>query len=331
MEICPWSPSSENTLGIKTQDMTGTDSSLSPTPYRDFGSWIRRQFPFRVQKLSVDAGFSCPNRDGRVSTGGCTFCDNRTFNPSYCRPEKSIRQQIEDGKEFFRHKYPDMRYLAYFQAFSNTYAPLDVLKRRYEEALSADGVVGLVIGTRPDCVPDETLDYLEQLSRQTFLIVEYGIESTCEETLLRINRGHTFAQARAVIDATAERGITTSGHVIIGLPGESPADIIRQAAHISATRLHILKCHQLQVIRGTRLAEEYRQQPFHVFTPDEYIETIGEYLRHLRPDIIVERFVSQSPAGMVLAPHWGLKNHEFANRLMQHLRARGIHQGELFE
>ena len=298
--------------------------------YNSFSKWIRERFPFRVQKISVDASFSCPNRDGSISSGGCSFCDNRTFNPSYCNRTLSIGQQISDGKAFFARKYPDMKYLAYFQAYSNTYADLDTIRRRYEEALACDGVVGLVVGTRPDCISDELLDYLERLNRQTFLTVEYGIESTCDATLERINRGHTFECSRRAIAATHDRGIITGGHIIVGLPGESAADIIRQAESISLTKLDILKIHQLQIIRGTRLAEEYAAKPFHVFSVDEYIRTIGEYIQHLRKDIVIERFVSQSPKGLLLAPDWGLKNYEFTNRLNNYLRERNIRQGSLF-
>lgn len=298
--------------------------------YNSFSKWIRERFPFRVQKISVDAGFSCPNRDGSISSGGCSFCDNRTFNPSYCNGTLSIGRQISDGKAFFARKYPDMKYLAYFQAYSNTYASLDTIRRRYEEALACDDVVGLVVGTRPDCISDELLDYLERLNRQTFLTVEYGIESTCDATLERINRGHTFECSRRAIAATHNRGIITGGHIIVGLPGESAADIIRQAGSISQTKLDILKIHQLQIIRGTRLAEEYLAKPFHVFSVDEYIRTIGEYIQHLRKDIVIERFVSQSPKGLLLAPDWGLKNYEFTNRLNNYLRERNIRQGSLF-
>lgn len=298
--------------------------------YNSFSKWIRERFPFRVQKISVDAGFSCPNRDGSISSGGCSFCDNRTFNPSYCNGTLSIGRQISDGKAFFARKYPDMKYLAYFQAYSNTYASLDTIRRRYEEALACDDVVGLVVGTRPDCISDELLDYLERLNRQTFLTVEYGIESTCDATLKRINRGHTFECSRRAIAATHDRGIITGGHIIVGLPGESAADIIRQAKSISLTKLDILKIHQLQIIRGTRLAEEYAAKPFHVFSVDEYIRTIGEYIQHLRKDIVIERFVSQSPKGLLLAPDWGLKNYEFTNRLNNYLHERNIRQGSLF-
>lgn len=297
--------------------------------YNDYGTWIRSKFPFRVQKISVNAGFSCPNRDGKTGLGGCIFCDNRTFNPDYCDSSLSIRKQLEAGKDFFRHKYPEMKYLAYFQAYTNTYAPLDSLKRMYEEALDTEDVVGIIIGTRPDCMPDELLDYLEELSKQTFVIVEYGIESANDNTLRLINRGHTFECARDTIERTAERGIITGGHIIIGLPGEDADESLRQAPVISSLRLDILKIHQMQIIRGTRLANIYEKEPFHLYSADEYIKIIAGYIQRLRPGIIIERFVSQSPKELLIAPKWGLKNYEFTNLLVNNLKKNGIYQGQL--
>ncbi|WP_444392385.1 TIGR01212 family radical SAM protein [Prevotella sp.] len=299
--------------------------------YNDYGAWMRRLFPFRVQKISIDAGFSCPNRDGHISHGGCTFCDNRTFNPSYCQPSKSITEQITEGKEFFRHKYPDMKYLAYFQAFSNTYATLDTLQRRYEEALSAEDVVGIVIGTRPDCVSDEILNYLESLNQQTFMIVEYGIESVSDDTLRRVNRGHNFECSRRAIIETHNRGILTGAHIILGLPGESAEDNVRQANIISALPIDILKLHQLQIIRGTQLAAEYERQPFNLYTADEYIDLCRRYIERLRPDMVLERFVSQSPKELLVAPKWGLKNYEFANSFVNYMKRMDSWQGKYAE
>ena len=283
--------------------------------YNDYSSWIRKQFPFRVQKISIDAGFSCPNRDGKISTGGCTFCDNHTFNPAYCNRRKSITEQLQEGKKFFARKYPEMKYLAYFQAYSNTYADINTLRTRYEEALQTEDIVGLVIGTRPDCVSEELLDYLEQLNQQTFLLVEYGIESANDETLRRINRGHNFACSRRAIEQTHERGILTGAHIILGLPGEDENESLRQAPIISSLPIDVLKIHQMQIIKGTKLAQEYEQDPFHLYTVDEYIHLIIQYIKRLRKDIVLERFVSQSPADLLIAPKWGLKNHEFTNLL----------------
>ncbi len=298
--------------------------------YNDYGTWIRRQFPYRVQKISIDAGFTCPNRDGRISTGGCIYCDNRTFNPSYCQRRHSVTQQLEEGKRFFAHKYPDMKYLAYFQAFTNTYAPLSQLKALYEEALQVDDIVGIVIGTRPDCVSDELLDYLAELNQRTFVLVEYGIESANNDTLLRINRGHSFEQSQEAIQRTHQRGLLTGAHIILGLPGEDAAESLRQASIISSLPIDILKIHQMQIIRGTRLAEEFAANPFHIYTVDEYIKLIAEYIQRLRPDLILERFVSQSPKELLIAPHWGLKNYEFTNLLVNCLKQNKIYQGQFF-
>lgn len=298
--------------------------------YNEFGQWLREQFPYKVQKISINAGFTCPNRDGTRGWGGCTYCNNQTFNPEYCRTEKSVTQQLEEGRRFFAHKYPDMRYLAYFQAYTNTYGDIQRLISLYEEALSTKDVVGLVIGTRPDCMPDELLDYLEKLNQRTFLLVEYGIESTCDETLRRINRGHTFAETEKAVRETASRGIRVGGHVILGLPGESHEMIISQANDVSALPLTTLKLHQLQLIRGTRMAHEYELHPeeFHLYGVDEYIDLVIDYVEHLRPDMVLERFVSQSPRELLIAPDWGLKNHEFTARVRRRMEERESYQGK---
>lgn len=288
--------------------------------YHDFGTWIRKQLPFRVQKISIDAGFTCPNRDGRIGIGGCIFCDNKSFNPSYCSHKKSVTEQLEDGKRFFAKKYPDMKYLAYFQAYTNTYDAVDKLKQLYEEALIVEDVVGIVIGTRPDCVSSELLDYLEELNKRTFLIVEYGIESCNDDTLRYINRGHDFACTRKAVEETAKRGIYVGGHVIMGLPGEDASESLRQAPIISSLPLTMLKIHQMQIIKGTRLAKIYKEQPFHLYTVEEYIDLITQYIGLLRSDLVLERFVTQSPPEMLIAPKWGLKNYEFTNLLNNRLR-----------
>ena len=300
------------------------------TPYyNDYGTWIRRQFPYRVQKISIDAGFTCPNRDGRISTGGCIYCDNRTFNPSYCQRRLKVSAQLDEGKQFFAHKYPDMKYLAYFQAFTNTYAPIAQLKALYEEALQVEDIVGIVIGTRPDCVSDELLDYLAELNERTFVLVEYGLESANNATLQRINRGHSFEQSVSALERTHQRGLLTGAHIILGLPGEDAAESLRQAPILSQLPIDILKIHQMQIILGTKLAEMYEREPFHIYSVDEYIELIAQYIQRLRPDMVLERFVSQSPKELLIAPHWGLKNYEFTNKLVNYLKAKNIHQGQL--
>lgn len=292
--------------------------------YVEFGPWLQSELGCKVQKISVNAGMTCPNRDGTLGTGGCTFCNNQTFNPAYCRTEKSVTQQLEEGKQFFARKYPAMKYLAYFQAYTNTYAELDRLVSLYEEALRVPDVVGLVIGTRPDCMPDNLLDYLEELNRRTFLIVEYGVESANDETLLRINRGHTFRQSCEAIRRTAERGIRVGAHVILGFPWEPFDELMRQAEEIGRLPLTTLKLHQLQVIRGTQLAREYAEYPWAVPTAEEYIDLVLHYISRLPYGLVMERFVSQSPPEMVIAPQWGLKNHEFANLLRNRMVKFGL-------
>lgn len=300
-------------------------------PYNDFGSWLRRRFPYPVQKISIDAGFTCPNRDGLVGRGGCAYCDNSTFSPAYCNRRKSVAEQMEEGKSFFASKYPTMKYLAYFQAFTNTYGSLPTLQRLYEEALAVPDTVGIVIGTRPDCVSDELLDYLAELNKQCLVMVEYGVETANDDTLRRISRGHTFACSVSAIERTKARGITTGAHIILGLPGETAEESLRQAPIISRLTVDILKIHQLQIIRGTRLAAEYEREPFHVYELHEYIDVVIRYLERLRSDLIIERFVSQSPPEKVIAPRWGIKNHEFTHLLLSQMKVRNTFQGRLAE
>ncbi|MBO5699310.1 MAG: TIGR01212 family radical SAM protein [Bacteroidaceae bacterium] len=298
--------------------------------YTDFSHFLKKFFDFKVQKISVNAGFTCPNRDGTVGWGGCTYCNNQTFNPDYCETHKTITQQIEEGKQFFARKYPDMKFLAYFQAYTNTYDQLDVLKAKYEEALAVDGVVGLVVGTRPDCVSDELLRYLKDLSARCFVLVEYGVESVSNETLLRINRGHTFEQAVDTIHRTAKIGLPVGAHFILGLPGESWDDIVRSASVISQLPLDTIKLHQLQIVRGTRMAREYQENPkdFTLFSADEYASLVVDFLEHLTTRIAVERFTSQSPAELLMAPNWGLKNYQFVELVKKKLRLRSSYQGK---
>lgn len=281
----------------------------------DYGTWLREQLGVKAQKISINAGFSCPNRDGVKGTGGCTYCNNQTFNPDYCAPTKSVTQQLEEGKRFFSRKYPEMKYLAYFQAYTNTYAPLSRLISLYEEALRVPDVVGLIIGTRPDCMPPELLDYLTELNQRTFLIIEYGIESANDLTLQRIRRGHTFQCSREAVCRTAERGIRVGAHVILGLPGEDHDELMRQARLIRDLPLTTLKLHQLQIIRGTQMECEFIAHPWPMPTVEEYIRLVRDYIVQLPPTIVLERFVSTSPSHLLVAPRWGLKNHEFVHLL----------------
>lgn len=300
--------------------------------YADMGSYLAARFPYKVQKISLHAGFSCPNRDGTKGRGGCTYCNNQTFSPDYCHTGRSITEQLDEGIAFFARKYPDMKYLAYFQAYTNTYGATPYLAACYEEALAHEGVVGLIIGTRPDCMPPDLLAYLSDLARDRYLMVEYGIESTCDETLARVNRGHDYASAVDAVRRTAEAGIPVGAHMILGLPGESRETILSHAGRLSALPLTMVKLHQLQLIRGTRLAQEYEQglADIYPYIVTEYVDLAIDFIERLRPDIVLERFVSQSPDALLIAPRWGLKNHEFTARLLQRMRERNTWQGRLW-
>lgn len=300
--------------------------------YCGYGDFLKTRFDCKVQKISVNAGFTCPNRDGKKGRGGCTYCNNQTFSPEYCLPSKSVTEQMWEGIGFFSRKYPDMRYLAYFQAYTNTYGDLQQLIDKYEEALRVPGVVGLIIGTRPDCMPDDLLCYLEELNRRVFVTVEYGVESTLDRTLDEINRGHTYLESADAVFRTAGRQITTGAHLILGLPGESREEMLGHADRLSQLPLTTLKLHQLQLIRGTRMSAQYEENPalFRLYTADEYIDLAIDFIERLRPDLVIERFVSQSPKELLIAPDWGLKNYEFTNRLLNRLADRNTRQGRLY-
>ncbi len=299
--------------------------------YHAFVDWLRARYGGRLQKIVIDAGFTCPNRDGSLSTGGCTYCDNAAFHPAYSTPQKSIAQQIDEGIEFHRGRYRGTsRYLAYFQPYSNTYAPLEKLKRLYEEALSHPAVEGIVVGTRPDCVDDAKLDYLAELARKHIVLLEFGIESCYDRTLARINRGHTFAQAEAAVRAASERGLTVGAHFILGLPGESREEMLAAADKINALPLTSVKFHQLQLIKGTRMAAEYAAHPeaFVTFALDEYLDFFIDLLERLRPDLCIERFAGEVPPRFVERTPWGLiRNAELLRLLEARLEERDTRQG----
>lgn len=300
--------------------------------YNDFSGHFRKKFNGRVQKISIDAGFSCPNRDGLKGSGGCSYCNNRTFSPEYCNLGKSVTSQLKEGIDFFSRKYKSMQYLAYFQSYSNTYAPLANLKALYEEALSHPEVVGLVIATRPDCVNTEILDYLQSLALDHYIMVEFGVESHKNASLDRMNRGHHFEESVWALNETARRNIHNCAHLILGLPGENETDWLDQAKVISKLPVENLKLHQLQIHKGTRMYREYLQNEadFNMFTVDQYLDLTVKYLELLNPRIIVERFVSEAPDELLIAPRWGLKNFEFTARLEKLLAERDTWQGRLF-
>jgi radical SAM protein (TIGR01212 family) len=299
--------------------------------FNAYSNYFRKEFGERIQKLSIDAGFTCPNRDGSRGHGGCTYCDNNAFNPSYCDPEKSVGQQVREGIAFHEWRYRRARkYLAYFQPYSNTYAPLEDLKNKYEQALRFPEIIGLVIGTRPDCIDEEKLEYFSELSKTHYLIIEYGIESCYNKTLKRINRGHSFEDSIDAIEKTHRAGIKSGAHMIIGLPGETREEILAEAGILSELPLNNIKFHQLQIIKGTAMEKEYVEYPddFTFFSLDEYIDLIIEFIERLNPSFIIERFSGEVPPRFQAVPGWGsIRNEQVLEKIEAELEKRNTYQG----
>ena len=292
-------------------------------PFKSYSKYIRETFGERVQKISVDGGFTCPNRDGTKGRGGCTYCNNDTFNPIYTSGKKSITQQLNEGIAFFEPKYKTQKYLAYFQAYTNTYDSIERLENLYNEALSHPKVIGLVVSTRPDTINNEVVDLLAKLANKYYVVVELGIESTKDESLEIINRCHTFQDTINAYNLLKDKNIHLGGHLIIGLQGETRKDFINHAKQVSELPIEFLKLHQLQIIKGTKMAKEFARNPnnFKLFTVDEYIDEVILFLKNLRPDIILERFSSESPKDMLIAPRWGgLKNFEITDKIRNKLK-----------
>lgn len=306
--------------------------SFSGLPYNSYNEYFKRTFGGRVQKVSIDAGFTCPNRDGSIARGGCTYCNNDAFNPSYCHPSKPISVQVSEGIEFHRVRYRRaMKYLAYLQTYSNTYAPLWDLKRIYEDALSHKDVIGLIIGTRPDCIDEAKLRLLAELSRERYIMVEYGVETTNNRTLERINRGHTWEQSKEAIERTSAMGIKTGAHLIFGLPGETREEMLERVDEISALPLTTVKFHQLQIVKNTLMAHDYLKDPasFSLFTLEEYIDFIIRFIERLNPDFIIERFTGEVPPRFLVTPPWGnLRSDQVTVRIIEEMERRNTYQGK---
>jgi radical SAM protein (TIGR01212 family) len=303
--------------------------------YNSYSEYFRREFGTRVQKVTIDAGFTCPNRDGSKAVGGCTYCNNDAFNPSYCQPRKSITQQITEGVEFHQVRYRRSKnYLAYFQPYSNTYGSLEYLKSLYDEALVFPGVIGLVIGTRPDCIDEKKLEYFARLAEKHYVIIEYGIESCYNRTLERINRGHTFEESEAAIRKTASYGIHTGAHLIFGLQDETEEEMLAEAAIVSKLPLDTIKFHQLQIIKDTRMAEEYLKDPlqFNLFSLEKYIDFIVRFTERLNSAFVIERFTGEAPPRFQAGPTWGnLRSEQVQMLIEKEMEDRETWQGKLFE
>lgn len=301
--------------------------------WNDYSSYIRRTFGERVQKISVNAGFTCPNRDGKISRDACMYCTNKSFSPFYCNPDDSVSKQLEKGVAFFSPKYKAQKYLAYFQTYTNTYADVDTLKSKYDEALSVHDVIGLVISTRPDCVDDKKFELLADYAKNKYVEIEFGLESTKNSTLELINRGHTYEQAVEAINKANDYGLMCGVHLILGLPYESEEDMYLHAKKISELPISTLKLHQMQVLKDTRLENFYEKEPQSIIdlSLDNYVRIASNFLDMLNPDIIVERLTSESPRNMLIYPDWnGKKNFEIAHIVNSYMKSNGMFQGRKY-
>lgn len=302
--------------------------------FNAYSDYFKRIFGGRVQKVTLDVGFNCPNRDGKVAYGGCTYCNNDAFNPSYNNPQKSVQLQIDEGIEFHANRYRRAdKFLAYFQAYSNTYKSLEELKAIYNQALEKEGIIGLVIGTRSDCIDEAKLEYFAELSEKYYVILEYGIESCYDETLKSINRGHDFQSAVDAIQLTHDYGIHTGAHMIFGLPGESREMMFNQVHLLNKLPLDTIKFHQLQIVKGTKMAKDYLQDPssFHLFGLDEYIQFMVKFTEHLNPNFVIERFGGEVPPPLLVASGWnGLRYDQLLQMIEKKLTELDTWQGKRF-
>jgi radical SAM protein (TIGR01212 family) len=309
-------------------------TSLSPIKqstrrYNTFGQHMKDLYHAPVYKVNVDAGFTCPNRDGSVAMGGCIYCNNDSFRPSACTSAASLRDQIEKGIPYLRSRYGAEKFIVYFQPYTNTYAPVDVLERLYRDALDNPGVVGLAIGTRPDCVDEEKIALLESLARGSFILVEYGLQSIYDRTLEFINRGHDYACFKNAVDLTAGRGIRIGAHLILGFPTETREQMLGMAEELSSLPVEFLKIHQLQVVKDTALAELYARERFATFEYREYIGMLADFLERLSPDVVLQRLFAAAPDDILIAPVWNKTRSELLRDLDALMEQRGSWQGKL--
>jgi radical SAM protein (TIGR01212 family) len=296
--------------------------------YNAYNLYVKNKYGERIQKVTVDAGFTCPNRDGTVAYGGCIYCNNQSFNPGYNDAAKSIRQQIEEGKEFLKRRYKVDKYIVYFQPYSNTYAALDQLKKLYQEALAVPGVLGLTIGTRPDCVDEEKIKFLSDLATDFDITIEYGLESIYDDSLLKINRGHTYQSYLDALEMTRDRGIKICTHIILGFPWETPAQWLHEAEILSGLHFNFLKIHQLHIVKKTVMASQYLENAFNLLSLSDYIHTVVSFLERLNPAIIIQRLAGEAPPHMLVAPKWGKRIPEIMRYINAEFERRNSWQGK---
>jgi radical SAM protein (TIGR01212 family) len=299
--------------------------------YNSFGQYMKKQFGTTVYKVNIDAGFTCPNRDGSLGFGGCIYCNNDSFRPSSCKPAIPVKEQIRNGISYLSRRYGASKFLAYFQPYSNTYAPVEELESLYKEALEEPSVIGIAIGTRPDCIDSEKLALLESLGEKHFILVEYGLQSIYEKTLSFINRGHDYKTFLDAVSLTRSKGISVGAHLIVGFPTEAKEEMLNMADEVSGIQLDFLKIHQLQVIKDTPLAEMYEENPFHTFEYEEYLDFVVDFIERLSPDIVLQRLFATAPDDILIAPRWDRSRHQITHDIQQRFIVRNTFQGKKYK
>ncbi len=295
--------------------------------YNIFSAHLKRHFGVRVHKISVDGGFSCPNRGSTRSRQGCVFCDPGGSGAVGIDRESPVSEQIERGKRVMIRKYKAERFLAYFQPFSNTYAPVERLRRLYDEALGVEGVVGLAVGTRPDCLPPEVCDLLYEYHRRTYFWLELGLQSTHDATLKRLRRGHDYEEFLRAHESARDRGLRVCVHVVLGLPGEGQREMMETADEMARLRVDGIKIHLLHVLKGTPLGDLFEKDGFKILEQEEYVGLAADFLERLHPETLIHRLTGDGPRDLLLAPLWSLKKWEVLNAIDDELERRGTHQG----
>jgi radical SAM protein (TIGR01212 family) len=298
--------------------------------YRSFGRFMRTEFGFTVYKVNVDAGFTCPNRDGTLGLSGCIYCNNDSFRPNSCKPTLPLSEQIGTGVAHIRKRYKADKFIVYFQPYTNTYAPLETLRALYSEALKGKDVIGLAIGTRPDAVDEEKIRLMEELAKEHFILIEYGLQSIYDKSLTFINRGHDYAAFLKAVNMTRARGIHIGAHIIAGFPTETIEEMLAMAEEISSLPIRFLKVHQLQVVKDTPLADMYRGNPFPTFSYEEYLDFIVDFIERTSPDIIFQRLFATAPDSILIAPDWGKSRYQMLSDIEKRLEARDAYQGSKY-
>lgn len=296
--------------------------------YNSFGAYMKKRFGTTVYKVNVDAGFTCPNRDGTVDTSGCIYCNNDSFRPSSCRPTLTVSEQVHNGIAYVKKRYKADKFLVYFQPYTNTYAPVDELERLYKEALSEPSVIGLAIGTRPDAVDAGKIALIQSLTEKYFILIEYGMQSMYDRTLEYINRGHNYNTFLNALELTKNRGIFFGVHIIVGFPTETRVEMLSMADELSHLPIEFLKIHQLQVVKDTPLEIIYKENPFHVFAYEEYLDFVTEFIERLSPRIVLQRLFATAPDSILIAPHWGKSRQEILRDIEKSLEVRDTYQGK---